>query len=243
MGEQNSLTQIEKRNIVVNLIGYGFPDSNLWIMGYEESKMGEWKTETTDAEFSEFRNGFTNDMMISYLHNSSYRKTYGGYYRLIKEIFPEYSNEDSEFFVLNLLPFGKANCKTILSPDICEIFGAESHKELYDSTIDARHNALIDFFERYNWKDKNIVFCIGNMNGKEEELKLFLSRLYNVDKEKLFINIFQKYNRNSGNTENKKEDIYLYWDNDLKKFITYQASSGTHIDKAIKIIKDIKRRQ
>ncbi len=235
-----ALSPTEKREIVVNLIGYGYPESNLWIMGYEESKAGEFNENTKDEEFLKYKDGYTTDMSISVLKKYSYPKTYGGYYRLIENVFPEYNKEDSKFFVSNLLSFGKKDSGIKLEPNICKIFGADNPEELYNLTINERHDALIKFFERYHWRNKYIVFCIGIINSKEEELKLFLSKLYKIDKEEVLNSIFKKYNDNININESS---IYLYKDKEQKKFITYQASSRIHIDRAIDIMKDIKQSQ
>lgn len=227
-----NLTKEEKRNLVVNLIGYGNPEARLLLMGIEESAKGEWTQDASDEYFMKFKNGYTNEIKIEDLRKTT--GTYNGYYRLIKKVFPEYK-KDNGFFVANLLPFGKKDCKTKLTPEQCEMFGAKNHEELYEITINERHNALIAFFEKYNCKDKYIVFCIGNSNNKEVELVKFLSKLYNVNNEVLLNNIF----KHDEKSKNLKPYTYLYKDNEIKKFITYQASSGQHINRAMNRIGEL----
>ena len=226
-----SLTAKQKKDIAVGLIGYGTPKSNIWIMGYEESGNGRWACNMSDENFLKYKAGSTNEMCLADLEKP-YRTTYGGYKRLLNRVFPEYKGT---LFVTNLLPFGKKNSNEILLREECEIFGFSNYAELYTATILDRHLALIKFFEKNNWKDKYIFFCIGNSNNKVNELKQFLSKLYDVKEETLFSETF--YIDKKSITDKSK--YYLLNDIEFKKFITYQASSGIHFDRAIKRIKEI----
>ncbi len=218
----------EKRNIVVNLIGYGKPDSNLWIMGYEESIKGKFTKDTTDDIFLKYEKGYTSEITSDVLKNTA--GTYKAYYNFISNAFPENIN-DSNFFITNLLPFGKRNSKTELSPEECKIFGYNNNQELIESIIAKRYQSLVEFFEKYKWRDKYIIFCIGSSNDKKDYLYHFLSILYNVDKNELLKNIFIQ----------NDSAFYLLHDNEYKKFITYQASYYRRIYKAFDRIKALRR--
>lgn len=220
------LTVKQKRDIAVGLIGYGFPESKLWLMGYEESSKGAW-VDMTDKDLSIYKNGYTDDMTIEDLR--SYRGTYRGYYKLISSLFPDYILEEKKIFVTNLLPFGKKDSLAELTPEACRFFGCENQQELYNITLTDRHFALLNFFEKHNWKDKYIFFCIGKSANKEVELKRFLSKLYDIPSEYLFHSVFH----------NVSFIPYIYRDNEFKKFITYHASSGKHFNKALNIITEI----
>lgn len=223
-----NLTVKQRREIAVGLIGYGFPESKLWLMGYEESSKGAW-VDMTDKDLSRYKKGYTYDMTIDVLR--SYPGTYRGYYRLISSLFPDYILEDKKIFVANLLPFGKKDSLAELTPEACRFFGCENQQELYNITLTDRYLALLKFFEKYNWKDKYVFFCIGKSSNKEVELKRFLCKLYNISSEYLFHYVFH----------NVSFIPYIYCDNEFKKFITYHASSRKHFNKAISIIKEILR--
>lgn len=216
----------EKRNISVNFIGYGRPESELWIMGFEESASGRWHG-TTDEQYEKFRNGYTNEMSFEILKST--RGTYQGYSRLIEKLF---ANHKNSFFVCNLLPFGKRDAGSQLTIGDCIELGCSNHEKLYEITIEDRYNALLDFFKKWDWKDKYIIFCIGNTNCKDINLKKsylrrFLEKLYALEFEK----VFKPFEHSSNKTY-----TYLYHDNEKKKFITYQGSSGPHINRGINFI-------
>ena len=206
-----NLAPTEKRNIVVNLIGYGKPDSNLWIMGYEESIKGKFTKDTPDDIFLKYEKGYTSEITSDYLKKTA--GTYKGYYKLISNAFPENIN-GSNFFITNLLPFGKKDSNTELSPEECKIFECNNYEELLKLTTHERCQSLVEFFEKYKWRDKYIIFCIGSSDNKKDYLYNFLSKLYKVDKNELLKNIFIQ----------NDSAIYLLHDNEYKKFITYQAS-------------------
>jgi len=228
------LSEFDKRKIAIKLMGYGKPESNLWLMGFEESEKGKWSSNTSDEDFMKFKNGYTENINSEVLRVTP--GTYRGYYRLISKIFPTHILNNN-FFIANLLPFGKKDSSTLLSPEQCKIFGFKNHKELYEDTINERYNAIVDFFNKYKWKDKYIIFCIGNSNHKQNYLYDFLCILYKVKNNELLENIFKQDEQ----ANNSKPKTYLLHDFELKKFITYQASSRYHIDRAIERIYNVKK--
>lgn len=208
-----NLTPRTKRNIAINLIGYGDPNARLWLMGYEESGKGGWLG-TTDGRFLEMLNGFS-EIDFKDLVNSNKLSTYGGYCNIISSVFPT-CKDGEPFFVTNLFPFGKQNNRVNLSQAELEMFGYDNNLDL-DNLIDnyraLRFEVLLSFFKEYKWENKYILFCVGNDNNKEKYLLEFLSKLYNVKKEDLLGNIFAQV-----------DSLYLYHDIEMKKFISYQAS-------------------
>lgn len=212
-----NLTPQAKRNIAINLIGYGDPKSRLWLMGFEESGKGGWLG-TKDDRFLEMLNVF-DKINFTDLKGASKLETYGGYCDIISKVFPTCKEKES-FFVTNLFPFGKKNNSVNLSRDELLMFGFDENVDLgtlINNYKNLRYEVLLFFFKEFKWEDKFILFCIGNDGNKEKYLVEFLSKLYNVKEEDVL-----------GNKFTQVDSLYLYHDIEMKKFISYQASHDNY---------------
>ena len=144
----------QRRSIVNNFIGYGNPKSSLWIFGREEG--AGWP----DNDFEIITLLDTQVDQNGLFDSKESKGTYGNYNKLVKNIKPNlYQNRD--FFVGNLLPFGRKGDN--ISPKEAEYFSFEGlrYSQLIDSIREERIKNLLNFFEKNNWQDKIILFCCG----------------------------------------------------------------------------------
>lgn len=210
------LTPKEKRDIVVNYeVGYGKPNSPLWLMGFEEGGRG-WEG-TSDDRFREIK-GFFEQGRFEKAETKDWgsSSTLRGYKSLVQIIRPDLLVDD-DVFVTNLMPFAKATSKHNLKDSEKEMFGFHKDMsifEIYDTIREERFKSLVKFFSKYHWEDRIILLCIGKDGFKFPLLEDFLKRLYKLqENEQIWDSRFTK-----------DERIYLYHDVSFKRFITYHAS-------------------
>lgn len=198
------LTEEQRRAICINFIGYGIPNSNVWFMGIDEAK-SSGENEREDALkrddsfilYSKYDFVYYNSF-IKAIGNNKYADsipsdTYGGYKKILEKYFIA-NLFQGNYFMTNLYPFSR--CKNdkgnneLISKEDQIYFGFKSNKfreSMEDSQYDIvpkRIKALKQFFERYNWKDKYIFFCVGNgiyEKFYDDNFINFLKILYNQE--------------------------------------------------------------
>lgn len=198
------LTQQQRRTICTNFIGYGVPESNVWFMGIDEAKSSDeieskddFKRDLSLKEYDNFDFVYYNSLIKS-IGNGKYidpspNETYGGYKKILEKFFKP-NLIKGNYFMTNLYPFTR--CKNeklrniLISNEDQSYFGFQSNmfRELMEDSqyniIPNRIKALINFFDRYNWKEKYIFFCVGNgiyEKVYDDNFINFLKLLYKQD--------------------------------------------------------------
>jgi hypothetical protein len=162
------MTFQQRINIVVNFIGYGNPESPLWIFGREEGS--GWPCD------DEIIQNFDEQFDIEGLFEKNYMTgTYGNYNRLIQKIKPDLWNSRN-FFVGNSLPFGRKGDNITSEESKYFSFQGLSYSEIIEIIKTDRLDGLYNFFLNHNWETRIILFCCGL--EYYEVLQALIQRLY-----------------------------------------------------------------
>lgn len=210
------MTSKERLEIANAFIGCGNPEGKIWFMGVEEAD-NEW----TEKNLNEYKE--KNFKPVLNLENSKRNTTYGGYKKILEEVFPGYNIKDN-VFLTNLWPFPKKNLKATYNLEMKKLFGFDMSREDFEIIEEIKHErfkCLKEFFHEYNWKDRFVFFCVGN-----QYTELFLEFMKSLTDDVNFefdevtykpVGIHEKYNK-------------IYW--------TYHASSCHIKDDHRKFIKN-----
>lgn len=163
----------EKLRVANQFMGYGEPNSSVWLIGNEEklNKDSSWN----ENNLNEFKNTVYSGSMN--LENALSNSTYGGYRRILESLFQkEYS--EKKYFITNMWPFAKEGSSKEFDIDTItqfELAHLGSRKKILEFIKDKRFDALQMFFNIFNWSEKTILFCTG---GTDKDFFLeFIKRL------------------------------------------------------------------
>jgi hypothetical protein len=174
------LTIEERRQKVIDLIGYGNPNSKVLFCGKNEGD--GWYNESdiiTDASLSSLKTPYTIDIDIRTYHGGT---AYYGYKYILQNI--NYHKEDlarNDYFVTNIWPFGKE--KKGYGPfgkDI-DYFGFKFNDEITEVILNNRFRKLKCFFELFHWTERYIYLCIGSNDLFISWVNKFLNDYLNIE--------------------------------------------------------------
>lgn len=168
------LTIKQRRQKVIELIGYGKPQSDIFFCGKNEGD-GWYINDDAQTDLS------LNNLKTPYSENIDIKKYHSGTayygYRFIMENLENHQSalNNNNYFVTNIWPFGKKkNGYGPIEKEI-EYFGFNFLDKITDSVLDKRFEAMKLFFDLYKWESKYLYFCI----GKDERFlcwaKIFIS--------------------------------------------------------------------
>ncbi|RPI17729.1 MAG: hypothetical protein EHM58_08195 [Ignavibacteriae bacterium] len=172
----NFMTSGQNRKIASQFMGYGDPDSPIWIVAYDP--IIEWD----DKKINAYKDiSYTFDNIL--LELGKYSKDYFGYREILEEVFPKYEYQ-KRYFLTSIKPYGiHSNEQRIIESSLFNIKCDVSSDEIFNEIKESRFNALETFFRSYYWKEKYIIFC-GGMNDSliKQHLSDFLKELYYSDR-------------------------------------------------------------